>query len=142
MISRASSFKKLYLPSCHPNHEIGLGRLPSRTSPGVSFLKVQAKLAGRPVPAPETPTSESVSFPLLERGGSCQKHVAEPVEGEETAFRAQMRWEGHFLTLISGYLLRGPYVPILSPSVPAAGQMEFRMRNSRPLLLLSAAAAV
>lgn len=33
-------------------------------------------------------------------------------------------------------------VPILSPSVPAAGQTEFRIRNSRPLLLLSAPAAV
>lgn len=44
--------------------------------------------------------------------------MAEPSEGEGTGFQAQRRREGHFLTVISGYLLGGPYVPILSPSCP------------------------
>lgn len=71
-------------------------------------------------------------FHSQEHGGSCQKRVAEPVEKEGTTFQAQMRWEGPFLTVICGYLLRGPYVPM-----PAAGQMEFTTRNMHLLLFCS-----
>lgn len=103
---------------------IGLGFFLSR-SPGVSFWKVKVGLAARTISAPNP-------FHSQEHGGSCQKRVAEPVEKGGTTFQAQMRWEGPFLTVICGYLLRGPYVPM-----PAAGQMEFTARNMHLLLLCS-----
>lgn len=75
-------------------------------SPGVSFLKAGAGWAAGLVPDPHTLCSQ-------EHGRSGRKDLSEPGESGGTALQAQMRWEGPFLTVICGCLLRGPYVPCL-----------------------------